>query len=184
MREWKAFWPRLNHFFGDVFAEPGKRDDTIYKLAGILAEKWPHGEPEALATHFKPSLAKMASVQSDAPTIEDVIEKIGRQQEAAQKEASESVGSGCDSITQRIRQAFAGERETPYTDEELECFAKEQGVSRQDFTKRWIIEEGASYYVFKGGDYQAPVSFHGLAPTGRQAGANSIGLGFSRNQVG
>lgn len=150
---------------GDVFAEPGKRDDTIYKLAGILAEKWPHIEPEALAAHFKPSLAKMASTQSDAPTIDDVIEKIGRQQEAARKEASESAGSGCDSITQRIRLAFAGERETPYTDEELECFAKEQGVSRQDFTKRWIVEEGASYYVFKGGDYQAPVSLHGLYNT-------------------
>jgi hypothetical protein len=64
---------------GEVFAEPGKRDDTIFKLASVLAERWPHVEPEALAAHFKPSLLKMAAAQVEAPTVEDVIEKIARQ---------------------------------------------------------------------------------------------------------
>lgn len=75
--------------------------------------------------------------------------KIARQQTAVQEESKATAAKAPDNITQRIRMVFAGERETPYTEDELENFAQEQGISRQDFTKRWIIKEGQSYYDWK-----------------------------------
>src|SRR3989338_6499452 len=96
---------------GEIFAEPGKRDDTIFKLAGTLDEKWPYVDPEALAVHFKPSLVKMAAAHADSPTVADVIEKIARKQSSVHEDDKAQVTFGEDKLTQRIRLAFAGERD-------------------------------------------------------------------------
>jgi len=41
---------------GEAFAAKGERDSTLFKLAGVLAEKWPKADPLSLASHFKDSL--------------------------------------------------------------------------------------------------------------------------------
>lgn len=142
---------------GDAFAGQGERDSTLFKLAGVLAEKWPKADPSILAAHFQPSLEKMNQASGDAPSLEDVIRKIVRQQENREADQVQAQETRAAVLKRRIRNAFGGQREEPYTQEELQRFADENGVSREDFTNRWIIQNGISFYIFKNGRYKKPV---------------------------
>ncbi|MEI6805570.1 MAG: hypothetical protein WCK49_03575, partial [Myxococcaceae bacterium] len=145
---------------GEIFAEPGGRDAALFKICARLAERWPKADPEQIATLFEGSLSKMRALSEDAPTIEDVIEKLSRKQTSTQEtEDSELRGNICD--------AFRGERDTPYTEQELQSFATEARISRDRLNKRWIIRKGDSCYLFLGGQYGSPVSMSELVDAAR-----------------
>jgi predicted P-loop ATPase len=63
---------------GEAFAAPGERDTTLYRLSQELSRTLPDADPGAIAKLFEPSLDRMAEDAPDAPTTEDVAEKLGR----------------------------------------------------------------------------------------------------------
>lgn len=136
---------------GEIFAENGKRDCTLFKICARLAERWPKADPKQVASLFEPSLDKMRAESADAPTVEDVIEKFSRKQEEV------STNDPSD-LKNEISDAFCGKRDTPYTEEELNCFAAEADIPRDRLNSRWIILKGDSCYLFLGGKYNKPVS--------------------------
>lgn len=140
---------------GDVFAENGERDTTLFKICAHIAEKWPKANPKQVAALFESSLNKMRAISEDAPTLDDVIDKLVRKQKNIPE-------ANADSLREDILDAFRGKRETPYTEEELESFAKEAGIPRSRLNKRWIIRKGDSCYLFLGGQYGKPVSIREL----------------------
>lgn len=150
---------------GEVFAEPGNRDGTLFKLAGAIAYYCPNADAKALAAPFEASLKRMQQQHQDAPTMDQVIEKIARHQEGALQELAAFEEEAQGAMRQRIRNAFAGERNEAYTEKELDQFAAEANCLRGDFRKRWIVQHGLSFYVFKDGAYQRPVGFNELQNT-------------------
>ncbi|MEI6806922.1 MAG: primase-helicase family protein, partial [Myxococcaceae bacterium] len=153
----------------EPFAEPGERDSTIYKLACLLAEQWPEAKPEDLASYFKLSLVEMASLDSNSPTLEDVIEKIARKQGEVRARREHETQSQNEFLETRILEAFSGKRSHGYTPEEIEQFAADAGVPSRIFKKRWIIDCEGSNYLFVNGDYLPPVSTARLVITALDA---------------
>ncbi|MCK4717694.1 MAG: hypothetical protein KAT70_03405, partial [Thermoplasmata archaeon] len=53
-----------------------------------------------------------------------------------------------------IRMAFRGSawqgRDTPYTPQELDAFSQAEGVSPEEFSRRWIVQRAASFYFYVG----------------------------------
>lgn len=49
-----------------------------------------------------------------------------------------------------------------YTMDDVERFAKSQGVSKETFVQRWIIQHASGYYIFFNGRYQYPVGREAL----------------------
>jgi hypothetical protein len=141
---------------GEVFAEPGARDATLFKICAQLAEKWPKADPLQMASLFEAGIRKMSEVSDDAPTIDDVVEKLKRRQE------SQPPVPTCEVNRDDILDAFGGKRDYPYSEEELESFAEGAGVPRSRFIKRWIIRRGESCYLFLDGKYGSPVSLNEL----------------------
>src|SRR5690606_24109004 len=46
----------------------------------------------------------------------------------------------------------------PYTEEQVRRWALEQGATVDEFSRRWIIQKGRSFYVHSGGRYREPIS--------------------------
>lgn len=63
---------------GESFALPGERDTTIFKITQDLSKEYPDADPETIAELFAPSLDIMAREDPEAPTVDDVLEKLGR----------------------------------------------------------------------------------------------------------
>lgn len=168
---------------GEVFAVQGERDSILFKLSSVLAEKWPKAEASSLAEYFKASLYKMHQLSGDAPTLDDVIKKIVRHQDRVVSEQAEANETSSEILRRRIRNAFGGKRDVPYTEEELAQFAKDCGVSREDFCNRWIIQQGQSFYVFKNGRYKKPVGFRELLNTAYKDLAPAVSAGVSLSRV-
>ena len=134
---------------GDVFAERGGRDDTIYKLAGDLGQAFPDADAGALADLFTPSLSKMGK---DCPTPADVRKKISRAQRKVVLE--QRAEQRAKNVQQKqVREKLGGD----YTKEYIEQFCKETGSgARFDvFGKRLIVQKSSKYYVFSQGKYFA-----------------------------
>lgn len=141
---------------GQAFAEEGERDETIFKLTGVLAETWPQGEPATIASFFTQSITLMTQVAPACPTIEEVENKIRRHQDGLLVEQAEAEQVLLAKRSLNIQQAFANGRSHPYTQEELDAFAAEAGTSKEAFAKRWIIQKGNSFYLYFNGNYLQP----------------------------
>lgn len=63
---------------GESFAAPGERDTTLWNMCVDLAGALPDADVPKLAELFAPSLDLMEREMPDAPTIDDVIEKLTR----------------------------------------------------------------------------------------------------------
>lgn len=132
---------------GDVFAERGGRDDTIYKLAGDLGQAFPDADSGALAEIFGPSLAKMGK---DCPTSADVRKKILRAQRKVVLE--QRAEQRAKNVQQKqVREVLGGD----YTKEYVDQFCKEtgNGSKYELFGKRLIIQKSSRYYIFSQGKY-------------------------------
>lgn len=125
---------------GDPFAEPGERDNVIFKLANSLARQFPNCDPSSVGNLFMPSLQLMSQVAPECPSASDVAKKFARAQAALQ------VCSLTEEDKAFIRMAFKNGREEPYSPEELKTFG--------DMSHQWIIQHGKSFYVFFNGNYR------------------------------
>lgn len=140
---------------GRPFAEPGERDDTIFKLAGVLAEAYPRAKADSIAQLFGPALSLMGE---DCPSVEDVAAKITRHQDRLATETQVKQQDQLLDQQRRIRDAFGGNgRITPYTEAELDAAARAQHTDRDGLAQRWIIQAGSSYYFLLSGRYTYPV---------------------------
>jgi hypothetical protein len=132
---------------GDVFAERGGRDDTLYKLAGDLGQAFPDADASALAELFEPSLAKMGS---DCPKIPDVRKKIQRAQKRVVLE--QRAEQRAKTVQEKqVREVLGGD----YTKEYIDQFCKDTGSGSKFelFGKRLIVQKGSKYYLFSHGKY-------------------------------
>jgi hypothetical protein len=156
---------------GEPFAQLGARDQTLQRIAGIIAPLAPDRDPDDLARDILgPSLSTFAPEDQGKFTQEDRIswaaDKIRRSQEdirakrakeAQQNQALyETLVKTARSQTRRD-QSLGPAPQGPYTDTEVDNFAKQQNTTRQDFKKRWLIQKGSQFFVYCNGDYQYPV---------------------------
>jgi len=137
---------------GEPFAVPGDVDNTLFRLACVIAKRFPDGDPESIASHFAAGLEAIAQV---APayrmTPDQLAAKIKRQQDRLRREARAAELAEHEKHAARIREAFGNGRAEPYTPEEIESFGP-------NITKRWIIQRGRTFYLFRAGSYVGPYS--------------------------
>ena len=132
---------------GEVFAEPGVRDNTIFQLSLLIAKRWPNGDAAQIASYFTKSLQLMTQVDSECPQVDNVEYKIQRaQQQIRQQEAAKEQAEG-RVRRKRIKQAFKGKRTEPYSAEDLKSFGSDVD---------WIVQKAKSYYFFVDGSYRGP----------------------------
>lgn len=129
---------------GEVFAEPGTRDSTIFALSNVIAKRFPDGDPANLAEHFRRSISLMGD---DCPSVQTVEYKIERAQTALRKEKVKQEQDENEGRRDRIREAFGGKRTEVYTDEELTAFGRRP---------KWIVQKGKSFYFLTLEGYRGP----------------------------
>lgn len=137
---------------GEPWAEPGFRDNVLYKLAGDLAKAFPSGDPRSLALVFQQSVTHYGA---EFP-LDAVQEKIQRRQGEILQEQERKQEQAVAARKLAIRQAFRTERDTPYTEEEVARFAAEAGCSVETFRRRWVIQKGSAFYFYVDGGYRGP----------------------------
>lgn len=156
----------------EPFAEPGERDNTIFRLAHFLGERFVECDPRSVAEVFEPSLARMQQLSPDCPTADDVAYKIARRQEEVRAARAAEVIEEETDRARRIREAYKNGRSHPYTSEELASFG--------DVAKRWIIQVDRSYYFFFHGAYEGPyteaAAYGGMARELSPASSAGVGL--------
>ena len=133
---------------GEPFAESGDRDNTIFRLSCVIAKRFPDADPASVAAHFTSSIEKMGT---DCPDVSVVEYKIRRQQESIREERAAQARQEAELHATRIREAFGNGREEPYTQDELEAFGP-------NIAKRWVIQRGRTFYLFRAGSYVGPYS--------------------------
>jgi hypothetical protein len=157
---------------GKSFAPPGARDQTLQRVASIIAYIAPDRDSTELATELLgPSLSNFDDVDRGKYTqtdrIEWAAEKISRAQEDARRDRVIKERENAALAEVLLKQARSAPRrdqrlgpanQGPYTDAEVEAFAAQQGTSAANFAKRWIIQKGQTFYVYINGDYQLPLS--------------------------
>ena len=140
---------------GKELAESGDRDNTYFKLAHVLAENFPKDSAENLASLFRASLAVATKNGSDKSTPTLFAEKIRRAAEKVKEDKNEEKKELDTAISLRIAKSFgfASGRIHPYTEIELESFARQAKVSRDFFQSRWILQHGKFFFIFHNGKY-------------------------------
>lgn len=156
---------------GQSFAPAGARDQTLQRIASIIAYVSPDRDPKELAaTLLARSLSTFDDVDQGKYTQEDRIEwaaeKIKRAQEDARRDrviterenqALADVLLNTARAVDRRDQRLGPSPQGPYTDHEIAQFAKQQNTTPAGFRKRWIIQKGCQYFVYVNGDYQKPL---------------------------
>ncbi len=157
---------------GNSFAPAGSRDQVLQRIASIIAYIAPDRDPKELSEEIlSNSLAQFASDDLGKYTQQDRVEwaadKIQRAQEDARRDRVVKERHDQALADVLLKQARSAPRrdqklgpanQGPYTDNEIQAFAAQQGTTAQSFPKRWIIQKGQSYYVYINGDYQLPLS--------------------------
>jgi len=154
----KMGWCLEQVLAGEPFAEEGDRDETIFQLTSILVETWPRADAHGLAGYFTQSIAKMMVAAPKCPTVDEVEKKIRRHQESQLETEAAKENEYTQARALEIRRAFANGRSHPYTEEELNGFASEAGISRDAFNRRWLVQRGRTFYLYFNGSYLPPVT--------------------------
>lgn len=135
---------------GEPWAEPGHRDNLLFKVSGELAKAFPQADAASIALHFQASVSHFPDF-----TLDMVQDKIQRRQAEALEAQEAAEREAIQQARQAIRDAFTGGawegRDAPYTILDVESFARENRCSQEDFRKRWILQLGVSYYFWVGG---------------------------------
>lgn len=157
---------------GESFAPAGARDQTLQRIASIVAYVAPDRDATELAREILfDSLSTFAPEDAGKYTQEDRVEwaaeKIARAQEDARRDRVVSERHNQALADVLLKQARSAPRrdqrlgpapQGAYTDAEIGAFAAQQGCTPQSFVKRWIIQKGQSFYVYINGDYQIPLN--------------------------
>lgn len=149
---------------GDAdYAAVGERDEMLFQATEFVADEWPDVDPSSMDGLFAPSIAAMKAQHPDAPDFSDYVSKRDRALRNAAEKIAKKAKEDQDARAALIRIAFLGRRDTPYTDQELDGFARDAECSREAFAKRWILEYAEQCHIFFDGQYlAAPVAKQGL----------------------
>lgn len=132
---------------GEAFAEHGNRDTTAFRLCADLARELPHGDPASVAEHFRQSIDVMPGTKL---TVDAIRDKFERAQVNAASEAMAKEMSAAAEAKLWIRDAFKHidpTRDYPYTEPDLDMMAAKMECTREEMSKRWLIQRGMLYYV-------------------------------------
>jgi predicted P-loop ATPase len=97
---------------GLPFAEPGNRDEVLFKVLCRLAKEFPSADPTSLASHFGCSCSAMQLLAPGAPDLATVAYKFSRAIIRIRQEESEGPGFICSSTgsaipsTENVRRAL------------------------------------------------------------------------------
>jgi hypothetical protein len=142
---------------GEPWAPKSQRDSTLWAITGEIVREFPSADMETIAAEFVPSVQRIVL---DDPTthisLRVVLDKLLRRQAEAIEEEQAKERDSIRDRQARIRAAFRGNRENPYTEEELDAFASAANVDRYSFGRRWIVQVASSFYFFIGGSYVGP----------------------------
>jgi len=149
---------------GLPWADDGDRDETLYRLAGDIAQEFPSADMREVGAFFALSVDRLRDIDQRAGnpvySLDDIVAKLVRRQgEIQQETARKDLDREVERET-RIRSAFreiGQERGEPYSEDELTLFAQLVGVSRPEFQRRWIIQSGGSFYFWFNGTYIGPI---------------------------
>ena len=161
---------------GESFAPAGSRDQTLQRIASIIAYVAPDRDPNELAREILfDSLSTFQPEDDGKYTQEDRVEwaaeKIARAQEDARRDRVIDERHNAALADVLLKQARSAPRrdqrlgpapQGAYTDAEIGAFAAQQGCTPQTFVKRWVIQKGQNFYVYINGDYQLPLSVNEL----------------------
>jgi hypothetical protein len=120
---------------GESFAASGNpgRHNTMIRICHEVLDQYEDLDPAAFAQHFAPSLQVM---QPTKVTVQE-IEKFARWKLAEPRKQ----------YAVKIAEAFAWERSSAYTDDEIMATADAVGARPMEMQHRWIIQCGSSFYV-------------------------------------
>lgn len=177
---------------GQPFAPIGSRDQTLQRIAGIIAPLAPDRDPEELARDLLgPSLSTFEPEDLGKYSQEDRVswaaDKIRRSQEDIRTKRAREAQQNASLYETLIKDARAQSRrdqslgpapQGPYTDQEVEGFAKQQNTNRQGFNRRWLIQKGSQFFVYCNGDYQTPVDASELDASIHRDLAPAVANGF------
>jgi len=153
---------------GEPFAESGERDNAIWRLSELLAERLPYADPTALANHFAPSLQMMSLEDTDCPTIETVKYKLERAQVSAREKRAKQQKLDQDAIVTRRANGWrlmgVFDRKDTYTEQELEGFADQEGCTVPELNSRMLVRQQNSIHIFGNGQYLGPFVANHDAP--------------------
>jgi hypothetical protein len=147
---------------GEIFAQPGSIDTTLYNISKCLSRELPYASPRSIAEHFGTSLQLMAQTWPDyAMTVEQAAEKISRCQVKHKERQLAEEQQRIVAEKTRIKQAFRSvqiDRDKPYTHQELEHFATLENCTQDEMQKRWLIRAGSALYFYVAGQYLGPAT--------------------------
>jgi hypothetical protein len=148
---------------GVPFAIEGSRHATYLRITQFLDRAFPQADPVAVGDLFTFSLRAMAGPDFDPVAERAEIERAFRgARERRQQAALEAAEAQRLAHEHRIKEAFRSDRVTPYTQEEIDGYAKLAGVDAAGFRQRWIIKHGKACYIFVAGQYLKPVAIDDL----------------------
>lgn len=148
---------------GVPFAIEGSRHATYLRITQFLDRAFPQADPAAVGDLFTFSLRAMAGPDFDPATERGEIERAFKgARERRQHAAALAAEEQRQAHEHRIREAFRSDRVTPYTQEEIDGYAKAANVTAAGFRQRWIIAHGKACYVWVAGHYQKPIAVDSL----------------------
>lgn len=142
---------------GEVFAEEGERDNTVYKMAQDLGKEFFEVDPQSIARHFGASL----SLMGNEPTVDLVADKISRAQAAVQEEEIEKQKREIKKRQAEIQKDIEakGKAGAPrgYDQQYITDFCNRTGCGAtwDSFINRYIVQSKNRYYVYRGDGYHA-----------------------------
>ncbi len=136
----------------------GDEAPSVYEsIAEVLAENFPNADATQLMMIIEDSIN--ATTHRDV-TKEFVTDKIkqGQQRQLALKANQTRDAQQTEVFTMEDAFHSVGlERSTPYTEDEMEVFAREAGLKNPaKLRKRWMIRRGAALYYLVNGQYVGP----------------------------
>lgn len=125
----------------------------ITKCAHELARAFPAETAERITSQFTPSLATMRSTgKTDVPSEGEVYAYVLTRLQAVQRQQSEREDRKVQMQERTIETATYGERDKPYTREEIENWRRNVGLRDHN----WLVVSGNSVYVFSNGTWVGP----------------------------
>lgn len=152
---------------GEAFADAGERNNTSFQMMRDLAKVLPDTDPESLRPFLAPSIDDMSP--DGGFNLDVVIQQF--------RTAQEEIRSALDDHeSASILRAYGGRRGHAYTQEEIEQFAQDLGISVERMRHLWVLQKSQTYYVFFDGAYRGPFSSHEPAAAGLLAPAVTAGV--------
>lgn len=141
----------------EAFAEPGARDESLFRFLGELVHAHPTAETESVCKLLEPSLSLMEAIEPGAPTLDTVRDKLARERQRAAEDAQSKAVSQDQAIRLRVLEAFRGSRDTPYTPDEIQRLAQDLDLTPDEFRSHWIYQKGTAYYLRVGPEIRGPL---------------------------